>query len=135
MVLEAGDDDLIAFAEVPAAPSLGDQVDAFSGAAGENNFVGVAGVDEVRGAFAGGFESFSGALAQGMMMPMDGYAYRSGKAATGYRAAAKPAPRVKRAKRSYYRSAVGPKTCGQFKYWSTGKGRCMDARTSPPALK
>ena len=76
-----------------------------------------------------------GALAQGMMMPMDGYAYRSGKAATGYRAAAKPAPRVKRAKRSYYRSAVGPKTCGQFKYWSTGKGRCMDARTSPPALK
>ena len=76
-----------------------------------------------------------GALAQGMMMPMDGYAYRSGKAATGYRTAAKPAPRVKRAKRSYYRSAVGSKTCGQFKYWSTGKGRCMDARTSPPALK
>jgi hypothetical protein len=76
-----------------------------------------------------------GALAQGMMMPMEGYSYRSGKAATGYRAAAKPAPRVKRAKRYYYRGAIAPKTCGQFKYWSTAKGRCMDARTSPPTLR
>jgi hypothetical protein len=75
-----------------------------------------------------------GALAQGMMMPMDGYSYRSGKAATGYRAVAKPAPRVKRAKRSYYRSPA-TKTCGQFKYWSTAKRTCLDARTTPPDLK
>ena len=65
-----------------------------------------------------------GALAQGMMM-MDG----GGKAATAKRAAAKPAPRVKR---SYYRSPA-VKTCGQFKYWS--KGKCLDARTTPPDLK
>ncbi|MFZ1106500.1 MAG: hypothetical protein WAN86_27170 [Hyphomicrobiaceae bacterium] len=71
-----------------------------------------------------------GALAQGMMMPMEGYGYRSGKAATGYRAAAKPAPR---AKKRYYRSPTAVKTCGQFKYLS--KGKCLDARTTPPTLK
>ena len=65
-----------------------------------------------------------GALAQGMMM-MDG----GGKAATARPKAAKPAPKVKR---SFYRSPVG-KTCGQFKYWS--KGKCLDARTTPPDLK
>jgi hypothetical protein len=77
------------------------------------------------------------ARAQGMMMPMDGYGYRSGKPVSGYRATAKPAPRAKRpkrAKRSYYRSPA-VKTCGQFKYWSPGKRTCLDARTTPPDLK
>ena len=81
------------------------------------------------------------ALAQSMSN-MGGSGYRS-MAAEGLRSnAARPGPRVKgysyrarpRAKRYYYRG-VGPKTCGQFKYWSTAKGRCLDARTTPPALK
>jgi hypothetical protein len=95
------------------------------------------------------------ALADGSAKQMG---YRSGKAAVGYRNPARPgpalkgsgyrqapltkahgygpAPRVKRAPRAkrYYRSAA-PGTCGQFKYWSRAKGRCLDARTSPPALK
>jgi hypothetical protein len=100
------------------------------------------------------------ALAQGMANSMGGPGYRSGKAAPGYRHAARPrtqgyafgpgpalkkgyvprargysyrpAPRLKRPRG--YRS-VAPRTCGQFRYWSTAKGRCLDARTSPPALK
>jgi hypothetical protein len=56
-------------------------------------------------------------------------------ASSGYRRlkgrAFRPAPRVKR---SFYR-AVAPRTCGQFHYWSRAKGTCLDARTSPPALK
>jgi hypothetical protein len=62
------------------------------------------------------------ARAQGMMMmgesPPKAKAYRPAKK--------KAAPR-----RFYYRGAVG-KTCGQFKYWS--KGKCLDARTTPPKL-
>jgi hypothetical protein len=69
-----------------------------------------------------GLGGADGALAQGMMM--DG----GGKAATAKQKAAKPAPR---AKRSFYRAPVA-KTCGQFKYWS--KGKCLDARTTPPKL-
>jgi hypothetical protein len=79
--------------------------------------------------------------------------YRSGKAVTGHRNAARPAPQLKgqstrqqprlkgrafrpapRVKRSFYRP-VATKTCGQFRYWSTAKRTCLDARTSPPALK
>ena len=41
--------------------------------------------------------------------------------------AAKPALRGKR----YFRPPA-VKTCGQFKYWS--KGKCLDARTTPPKL-
>ena len=43
--------------------------------------------------------------------------------------AAKTAPRAK--KRYFRPTAV--KTCGQFKYMS--KGKCLDARTTPPKLK
>jgi hypothetical protein len=66
----------------------------------------------------------SGVWAQGMMM-MD-----SPKAAPakGAPKAAKPAPRVKK---RFYR-APAARTCGQFKYWS--KGKCLDARTTPPKL-
>jgi hypothetical protein len=93
------------------------------------------------------------APAQGSMSNMGGSGYRDGKAAVGYRNPARPGPAVKgygyhpkplakghgyrprpRVKRFYYRGAA-PRTCGQFKYWSTAKGRCLDARTSPPALK
>jgi len=102
------------------------------------------------------------ASAQGMANSMGGPGYRSGKVAPGYRNAAQPAPRTKgyafgpgpalkkgyvprvkgysyrrpapRLKRARgYRAA--PRTCGQFRYWSAAKGRCLDARTSPPALK
>jgi hypothetical protein len=79
------------------------------------------------------------APAQGSSMSNAGGSggYRDGKAAVGARNAARPAPGMKegapRAKRSYYRSAA-PRTCGQLKFWSTAKGRCIDART-PPALK
>jgi hypothetical protein len=79
-----------------------------------------------------------------------GYGYRAAPRLNGY--SYRPAPQVQRrfyraaprlkghayrpARRARgYRSAVVPKTCGQFKYWSTAKGRCLDARTSPPALK
>ena len=71
-----------------------------------------------------------GAVAQGMMMTAD-----SPRAKGTYYRPARPAPRAKpalRAKR-YYRSAVIAGSCGQFRYWS--KGRCVDARTTPPKLK
>jgi hypothetical protein len=103
------------------------------------------------------------ALAQGMTN-MGSSGYRSGKAVVGDRKAARPAtkgysfgpgaslkkgatlaptPRVKgyayrpkprRAKRYYYRP-LAQRTCGQFNYWSMDKGRCLNARTSPPSLK
>jgi hypothetical protein len=80
------------------------------------------------------------ALAQGMPN-VGGSGYRTGAAAAGYRKAANPAPQMKgyyyrpakRVKR-YYRP-VAPRTCGQFRYWSTEKARCLDARTTPPKLK
>jgi hypothetical protein len=103
------------------------------------------------------------ALAQGMTN-MGSSGYRSGKAVAGDRKAARPPtkgdsfgpgaslkkgytsapiprakgyayrPKPRRAKRSFYRP-LAQKTCGQFHYWSTGKGRCLNARTSPPDLK
>jgi hypothetical protein len=103
------------------------------------------------------------ALAQGMSNSMDGTGYRSGKVASGYRSAARPGPRTKghafgpgpalkkgyvprvkgysyrrpapRLKRARGYRGAAPRTCGQFRYWSAAKGRCLDARTSPPALK
>ena len=60
-----------------------------------------------------------------------GYAYGPPPRGKGYY---RPATRPKRANSFLYRSAA-PKTCGQFHYWSPEKGRCMDARGSPPALK
>jgi hypothetical protein len=67
-----------------------------------------------------------GAFAQGMMGDPPGAKVTKPKAAKPK--AAKPALRGKRAFRP---AAV--KTCGQFKYWS--KGKCLDARTTPPKLK
>jgi hypothetical protein len=65
-----------------------------------------------------------GAFAQGMMM--DGGPRKA--------AATKKAPKAaKPAKKRFYRSPAAVKTCGQFKYLS--KGKCLDARTTPPKLK
>jgi hypothetical protein len=60
-----------------------------------------------------------------------GYGYYDG---SGYRSRPhlRPAPRAHRY--YYYSGPVGYQTCGQFKYWSHEKGRCLDARTSPPDL-
>ena len=65
----------------------------------------------------------NGAFAQGMMMENP-----------GAKAKAKPKaakPKALRGKRAFRPAAT--KTCGQFKYMS--KGKCLDARTSPPKLK
>ena len=53
--------------------------------------------------------------------------YRAPPAVGVYRY--RPAPRAR-----YYRSPGRPGSCGQFRYWDTAKGRCLDARTSPPKL-
>jgi hypothetical protein len=67
------------------------------------------------------------AVAQGMMQMGDNPPPKATKAAAK-RGATKPVLRKKRA----FRSAPAVKTCGQFKYWS--KGKCLDARTTPPKL-
>jgi hypothetical protein len=64
-----------------------------------------------------------GAFAQGMMME-----------GTPRKATTTKAPKAAKAtKKRYYRSPAAAKTCGQFKYLS--KGKCLDARTTPPKLK
>ena len=65
-----------------------------------------------------------GAFAQGMMGDSPGKATTKATKATK---ATKPA------KKRYYRSPAAAKTCGQFKYMS--KGKCLDARSTPPKLK
>ena len=47
VVLEVRDDDLVAAADELAAKGIGDQVDAFGGAAHENDFIGRGGAEEV----------------------------------------------------------------------------------------
>jgi hypothetical protein len=47
-----------------SAPAIGQEIDAFGGAASENDFITAGRVDEFRGAMAGGFEGGSGAVAQ-----------------------------------------------------------------------
>jgi hypothetical protein len=46
MVLQPGDDDLVVFLDVLAAPALCDEIDGLGGAANENDFADGAGVDE-----------------------------------------------------------------------------------------
>ena len=46
MVLEAGDQDLVAGADVPAPPGAGHQVDRFGGATHEDDLTGARGVEE-----------------------------------------------------------------------------------------
>lgn len=62
VVLHGGDDDLVAFAEEGFAEAGGEQVDALRGAAGEDDFVGAAGVDEATDSLAAGFVEFSSLL-------------------------------------------------------------------------
>ena len=54
-----------------APHDCGDEIDAFGGAAREDDFVGAAGVEEFRGAGAGGFEGGGGAIAQFVDAAMD----------------------------------------------------------------
>ncbi len=61
VVLEPGDDDFVAFVDVLASPGLGDEVDAFGGAADEDDFFGAGGVEEAARLFAGGFVGVGGA--------------------------------------------------------------------------
>jgi hypothetical protein len=92
----------------------------------------------------GGAGYRSGGAAEGLRsnaarpLPVMGYTYRAEPPVRGYRYAPRlkgpayrPAPRAKR----YYYRGVAPKTCGVYNYWSRAKGRCLNARTSPPALK
>ncbi len=71
MVLHLGEQDHVAGLRFLVPHDVGDEVDAFGGAAGEDDFVGAAGVDEFRGAGAGGFESGGGAIAQFVDAAMD----------------------------------------------------------------
>jgi hypothetical protein len=71
-----------------------------------------------------------GAFAQGMTMGTPG-AKAKPKAVKPKTAKAKRAKPALRSKRAFRPAAT--KTCGQFKYLS--KGKCLDARTTPPKLK
>lgn len=62
VVLHGGDDDLVALAEEGFAEAGGEQVDALRGTAGEDDFVGAAGVDEATDSLAAGFVEFSSLL-------------------------------------------------------------------------
>ncbi len=64
VVLHGGDDDLVALAKESFAEAGGEQVDALCGAAGENDFVGAAGVDEAADGLAAGFVEFSSLLGE-----------------------------------------------------------------------
>eukprot|EP01038_Epipyxis_sp_PR26KG_P001481 gene1481-2078_t len=64
VVLQVGDDDLVAFAHVLQAPAFGDQVDGFRGAAHEDHFVDFGRVQEALHALAGAFVGVGGARRQ-----------------------------------------------------------------------
>src|SRR5947209_15403085 len=64
MMLHLGEKNLVPRFEVGASPCLRHEVDPFSRAAGENNLIRVASVDEFGGALPGGLESIRGAIAQ-----------------------------------------------------------------------
>ena len=63
VVLYLGEQDFVAALDELGAPRCGDEVDALGGAAGEDDFVGAASVEEFRGADAGRFERDGGAVA------------------------------------------------------------------------
>ena len=71
VVLHGGDDDLVALFDVLAAPGTGDQVDAFGGAADEDQLVGGRGIQEMPGLDARLFVGRGGALAQFVHAAMD----------------------------------------------------------------
>ena len=60
VVLHGGDDHLVAFADVTLRERGGYQIDAFRRATGEDDFVGLAGVDESLHGLAGVFIGFGG---------------------------------------------------------------------------
>src|SRR5262245_28224081 len=64
MMLELRKEDGVAALEVGEGPGIGHEVDAFGGAASEDDFLGGAGIDEFRRAFARGFVGAGGPIAQ-----------------------------------------------------------------------
>src|SRR5712691_1145438 len=71
MVLHLGEQNLVTAPDVPGAPGLGDEVDAFGRAAREYDFVRAARVEVFGGAGAGGLKSRRGAVAQFVDTTMD----------------------------------------------------------------
>ena len=71
VVLEFAEEDGVAGLEVIEGPGLGDEVDAFGGAAGENDFLRVTGVEESGGPFASGLVGAGGPVAQRVDAAMD----------------------------------------------------------------
>src|ERR1043166_1527583 len=65
-MLHLGEQNLVAGFNVLRTPGGGHEVDAFGGAARENDFLGAASVDELGGARPGGLEGGGGAIAQFM---------------------------------------------------------------------
>ena len=64
VVLHRGDDDLVARLHLRQAEGGGQEVDALRGAAGEDDFVGGAGVDELAHGLAAGLMQFRGLLGE-----------------------------------------------------------------------
>ena len=60
-MFEPSDDDLVALADILAAPALGDEIDAFGCATNEDDFLGARSVEETADFFAGGFVGVGGA--------------------------------------------------------------------------
>ena len=71
VVFHFGEQDDIAGFKVFSAPGGGNEINAFGGAAGENDLIGVARVDEFGRPGAGGFKGNRGAVAQFMNAPMN----------------------------------------------------------------
>jgi len=70
VVLHLGEQDLVAGLEVRVAPGVGDEINAFRGAAREYDFVSTSGLDEVGDTGSAGFECGGGAITQFMDAPM-----------------------------------------------------------------
>ena len=71
MVLQLGEQNLVAGLQMLKRPGRSDEVDALGGAPGEDDFLRGSGINEFRDAFARGFVSVGGAVAQLMDAAVD----------------------------------------------------------------
>ncbi len=71
VVLHLGGEDDVAGLEAGVAPGLGDEVDGLGGAAREDDFGGIGGVDELRGAGAGGLVTVGRTHGKGVKAAVD----------------------------------------------------------------
>ena len=71
VVFHPRQEDLVAFLEIGACPGVGDKIDGFGGAAGEDDAVGRGRVDEFGELLAGAFVLARGALGEGVDAAMD----------------------------------------------------------------